>query len=161
MPRSCYIQLSAAIDGSLSLFPSRLSSMRRIVAGIYDPLPTPTTVGSRGVTKVAFQNLFREISGLRKRGEKNGRRRERRRREEEEEKIACSRLWSRARPECRAFLLESRKWTTLAKLPATRHHASVFRFSFLPPILSLGQGTRQMAHGCPGCPVWRPRRQTF
>lgn len=40
------------------------------MAGIYDPLPTPTTVGSRGVTKVAFQNLFREISGLRKRGEK-------------------------------------------------------------------------------------------
>lgn len=107
--------------------------MRRIVAGIYDPLPTPTTVGSRGVTKVAFQNLFREISGLSARGEKKKRERERgkkKRRRRREKKIACSRLWSRARPECRAFLLESRKWTTLAKLPATRHRASVFPFFF-------------------------------
>lgn len=44
----------------------------RVVVGIYDLCslltvlrPTRTTVGSRGVTKVAFQNLFREISGLR------------------------------------------------------------------------------------------------
>lgn len=99
MPRSCYIQLSA-IDGSHSLLPSPslLSSMRRIVAGIYDPLPTPTTVGSRGVTKVAFQNLFREISGLRKRGEKKKRerRRERRRKEEEKKNRVLSPLIARS-----------------------------------------------------------------
>lgn len=98
MPRSCYIQLSA-IDGSHSLLPSPslLSSMRRIVAGIYDPLPTPTTVGSRGVTKVAFQNLFREISGLRKRGEKKKEReKERKKKERRREKKSRALAFDRA-----------------------------------------------------------------
>ena len=139
--------------------------MRRIVAGIYDPLPTPTTVGSRGVTKVAFQNLFREISGLSARGEKKKREREREgRRKEEEEEKKKSRALAFDRALDRNAERSSLRAGSERPSPNCRQRDTVppfFRFSFLPPILSLGQGARQMAHECPGCPVRRPRRQTF
>ena len=132
MPRSCYIQLSAAIDGSLSL---SLSSPLLDEENRGRHIRSAANSNNSWLARSHEGRLSKPLQGnlwpLRKRGEKREREKgKKKRRRRREKKIACSRLWSRARPECRAFLLESRKWTTLAKLPATRHRASVFPFFF-------------------------------
>ena len=166
MPRSCYIQLSAAIDGSLSL---SLSSPLLDEENRGRHIRSAANSNNSWLARSHEGRLSKPLQGnlwpLRKRGEKRERERERKgRRKEEEEEKKKSRALAFDRALDRNAERSSLRAGSERPSPNCRKRDTVppfFRFSFLPPILSLGQGARQMAHECPGCPVCRPRRQTF